>query len=379
VQESFSGIRVIKAFNRESNASQSFENESESYKNLALDLLMTDAFFQPIISVLIGISTIMTVYFGGKECIAGNISIGNIAEFVIYVNMLTWPVTSLGWVTSVVQRAVSSQERLNEFLKSEPEIKSLSNEPFSIKSSIKFDSVSFHYPDTGIKAIDDLSFEIKKGESIGIIGKTGAGKSSIANLLCRMYDPNSGRVLIDGKDLKTINLHAYRRQVGFVPQEVYLFSDSIKNNISFGLPNSDGIDMEIIRAAKLAQIYDDVFAFPDQFETLLGERGITLSGGQKQRLSIARALIKSPSFLLFDDCLSAVDTETEAKIMNELKKEMRDKFSLIVSHRVSSVMESSQIIVLDKGAVVEQGTHHQLLSQKGIYAELYQNQLVSKK
>ncbi len=376
VQEAFSGIRVLKAFNREKYSAEQFEKESDAYKQLSLNLVKTDAYFQPIIALLIGLSTLLTIYIGGKQAIAGKISIGNIAEFVMYLSMLTWPVTAMGWVTSIIQRAAASQTRINEFLHIKPEIDDSQTQVVSISESIELRNVSFVYPDTGIKALNAVSFELKKGESLGIIGRTGSGKSTLANLLCRLYDPSEGSILIDKIDLTEINLNSYRQCIGYVPQEVFLFSDSIKNNIAFGLKEDLISEHKIHEAAKQAVVYDSIDAFPDKFEARLGERGITLSGGQKQRVSIARALIKSPALLIFDDCLSAVDTETEAAILYNLRQEMKNKFSVIISHRVSSVSAADKIIVLDEGKVCEQGSHTELLAAKGVYHDLYRKQLV---
>lgn len=376
VQEAFSGIRVLKAFNREKYSAEQFEKESDAYKQLSLNLVKTDAYFQPIIALLIGLSTLLTIYIGGKQAIAGKISIGNIAEFVMYLSMLTWPVTAMGWVTSIIQRAAASQTRINEFLHIKPEIDDSQTQVVSISESIELRNISFVYPDTGIKALNAVSFELKKGESLGIIGRTGSGKSTLANLLCRLYDPSEGSILIDKIDLAEINLNSYRQCIGYVPQEVFLFSDSIKNNIAFGLKEDLISEHKIHEAAKQAVVYDSIDAFPDKFEARLGERGITLSGGQKQRVSIARALIKSPALLIFDDCLSAVDTETEAAILYNLRQEMKNKFSVIISHRVSSVSAADKIIVLDEGKVCEQGSHTELLAAKGVYHDLYRKQLV---
>ncbi len=378
VQEAFSGIRVLKAYHREPYFGKQFENESETYKKLSLELVKTDAFFQPIVTILIGLSTLLTIYLGGREVIAGKISIGNIAEFVMYVNMLTWPVTALGWVTSVIQRAAASQARINEFLLTPPDLyDEATAAPFFIKEKIAFKKVSFIYPHTGIQALTSISFELKKGESLGIIGKTGSGKSSIANLVARLYDPSSGTIEVDGKDLRQVPLYSYRNQLGYVPQEVFLFSDSIQNNIAFGINKDEQSNFAIEEAAKSAGVYSSILQFPETFATKLGERGITLSGGQKQRISIARALIKKPTVLVFDDCLSAVDTETEAHILSNLKKEMKDKFSILISHRVATVEQADTILVLQEGQIVEQGNHASLLDKKGIYFELYQKQLVS--
>ncbi|HEY1010481.1 MAG TPA: ABC transporter ATP-binding protein, partial [Daejeonella sp.] len=309
VQETFSGIRVIKAYVREDDVREKFNTESENYKSQSMALVQVQALFFPLILLLVGLSTIITVYIGGIEVMNGTITSGNIAEFIVYVNQLTFPVMSLGWVTSLIQRAAASQKRINEFLHTEPEIVSAKAEPAVIQGGIEFKNVSFTYPDTGIQALKSVSFEVKPGEFLAIIGRTGSGKSTIANLLMRMYDASQGDILIDGKRVQDIDLNSFRQQVGFVPQEVFLFSDSIRNNIAFGIADPDNDSVE--NAAKNAVVYHNIQEFEKGFETLIGERGITLSGGQKQRLSIARAIIKEPQILIFDDCLSAVDTKTE--------------------------------------------------------------------
>jgi ATP-binding cassette, subfamily B, multidrug efflux pump len=375
-QEAFSGIRVLKAYNREFSSGQLFDRESEYYKSRTMELVKTNALFFPIMMLLIGLSTLITVYVGGRQAIAGNITIGNIAEFIIYINMLTWPVASVGWVTSIIQRAAASQERINEFLKTEPEIKNLENENQKIQGEIEFKNVSFEYPGSGIWVLKDLSFKINPGETLAIIGRTGAGKSTVAALLNRLYDVSKGEVIIDGKDIKNLNLNALRSSIGYVPQEVFLFSDSIANNISFGEKVNDADLSAIKEAAEDAAIFDNIMEFPDQFNTILGERGITLSGGQKQRVSIARAIIKNPSILILDDCLSAVDTETEEKILNRLKPHMAKRTSIIISHRVSSVKHANKILVLEDGSIIEEGTHQMLMLKKGSYFELYQKQLL---
>lgn len=380
-QEAFSGIRIIKSFSRETKWNKDFEQESELYKDKNMDLVKTDSLFQPFMILMIGLSTIAAIYIGGKEAIDGKITIGNIAEFIIYVNRLTWPVASLGWVTSLVQRAAASQQRINEFLNTEPEIRSPTDEPFSVKGSIELKNVNFTYKDSRIKALNDVSFTIPQGKSLAIIGRTGSGKSTIANLLCRLFDVDSGEILIDGNNIKTINLYDLRDQIGYVPQEVFLFSDSIAANIGFSAhdPGQLKTDRSVIeQAAKDAAIYSNIINFPDKFDTIVGERGITLSGGQKQRISIARAIIREPRLLIFDDCLSAVDTETEEEILNNLNRLMRNKTTIVISHRVSSVKNADQIIVLDHGSIVEQGSHPELLSKKGIYFELHQKQLLEK-
>ena len=374
VQETFSGIRVIKAYVREADVRNKFDAESENYKTQSMALVQVQALFFPMILLLVGLSTIITVYVGGKEVINGTISSGNIAEFIVYVNQLTFPVMSLGWVTSLIQRAAASQKRINEFLKTQPEILSGKSEPFNLKGNIEFKNVNFTYPDTGIQALKNVSFEVKPGEFLAIIGRTGSGKSTIANLLMRMYDADSGEIMIDGNDLKNIDLNHFRQQVGFVPQEVFLFSDSIKNNIAFGISDPDTQSIE--NAAKNAAVYHNIKEFDKGFETLIGERGITLSGGQKQRLSIARAIIKEPQMLIFDDCLSAVDTRTEEQILNNLGRIMKDKTSILIAHRVSTIRNADKILVIERGEIVEQGNHKTLMERKGIYFELYEKQLL---
>ena len=373
VQEAFSGIRVLKAFVREADSAQRFERESEKYKYRSLRLTFVNALFFPLIMALIGLSVILTIYIGGSQVINGEITYGNIAEFVIYVNMLTWPVTALGWITSINQRAAASQKRINQFLKEKNHIQSTENLEKDIAGDLVFDNVSFTYPDSGIRALKGISFSVKAGESIAIIGTTGSGKSTIANLMLRLYDSTSGSVRIDNTDIKKYNIANLRSQMGYVPQDVFLFSDTIKNNIAFG--NSQITEEQVFKAAKDADLYDNVADFPKGFETMLGERGITLSGGQKQRASIARAIVRNPNILILDDALSAVDTNTENTILNSLAKIMKGRTTVIVSHRVSSAKLADKIIVLDDGEIIEQGTNESLLAQNGIYKELYEKQL----
>ena len=377
VQENFSGIRVIKAYNKELFVNERFREETEAYRNKNLELVKINALFFPMIIMLIGLSTIITIYIGGQKVYSGEITTGIIAEFILYVNMLTWPVASIGWVTSIVQRAAASQTRINEFMKTEPKIVNQDNVlPLHI-GTIAFDNVSFTYPDTGITALKNVSFSIPKGKSLAIVGHTGSGKSTIAALMARLYDPSKGQIRMDGKDIKTLDLNSLRSCIGYVPQEVFLFSDTITNNIAFGLEkfqHDDEALQQIYQAARDADIFDSIMQFPEGFETKVGERGLTLSGGQKQRISIARAIIRNPSILIFDDCLSAVDTETEEKILESLKKIMQDKTSIIISHRISSVKHCDQIIVLDQGQLVESGTHEQLIALKGLYNESFQQQ-----
>ncbi|WP_226390817.1 ABC transporter ATP-binding protein [Penaeicola halotolerans] len=372
VQEAFSGIRVLKAFVREEDMGRKFADASEDYKVKSIRLTKVNSLFYPLIMALIGLSTILTIYIGGKEVIEGAIGYGVIAEFILYVNMLTWPVTALGWVTSIIQRAAASQARINEFMETETDIISVKKIKPPIVGEIKFENVSFIYPDSGIKALDNVSFSVGEGETLAIIGTTGSGKSTIANLVTRMYDVNTGQILIDGQDIKDYDIEYLRGQMGYVPQDVFLFSDSIGNNIAFGL---DETEMErVSAAAKDADVYDNIVDFPKGFETKLGERGITLSGGQKQRVSIARAIAREPKIVLLDDCLSAVDTKTENAILNSLAKVMKGRTSLIISHRVSSAKLADKIIVLDDGKIVEEGTHKSLLAKKGVYQELYEKQ-----
>ena len=375
-QESFSGIRIIKSFVKERYMNKTLDKTAEGYKDKTLDLVKLEAFFFPIMLMLIGLSTILTVYIGGMKVIKGEISPGTIAEFIIYVNLLTWPVAALGWVTSLVQRAAASQKRINEFLNSETEIKNTNNRPSDIKGEIVFKNVSFIYPDSGIKALKNINFKISPGETLAIIGKTGSGKSTIADLICRLFDASEGEVKVDGINIKDANLNSLRSSIGYVPQEVFLFSDSIKNNISFGITDGS-VDQEAIeRAAKEAAIYSNIEGFPKKFETELGERGITLSGGQKQRISIARAIINRPNILIFDDCLSAVDTETEETILNNLKEIMVQKTAVIISHRISSVKHANKILVMNDGEIAEHGSHDELIKLEGLYYETYQRQLL---
>lgn len=372
VQEAFSGIRVLKAFVRERDSVSNFAEASENYKLKSIHLTRVNALFFPIIMALVGVSTIITVYVGGIQVINGEIGYGVIAEFILYVNMLAWPVTSLGWVTSIIQRAAASQTRINEFMDVQNNIFSLVSLQTKIKGAIKVENLSFIYPDSGIQALDDISFEIKAGETLGIIGTTGSGKSTIANLLMRMYDPSMGFINIDNHRIENFDLSNLRRQMGYVPQDVFLFSDTIGNNIAFGIDSPETSIIE--KATKDADVFQNILDFPKGFETILGERGITLSGGQKQRVSIARAIAKEPKILILDDCLSAVDTKTENVILTALKSIMKNRTSIIISHRVSSVKLADQIIVLHEGKIIERGNHDGLMDQKGVYADLYEKQ-----
>jgi len=327
--------------------------------------------------LLIGLSTLFTIYIGGLEAIAGHIQVGDIATFVIYVNMLTWPVASLGWVTSIVQRSAASQKRINEFLHEEPEIKNPISESSKIIGDIKFDKVSFTYEDTGIQAIKNISFTVKQGKTLGIIGPIGSGKSTLSELLCRISDVDSGTISIGGENIKNVNLYDLRRAIGYVPQESFLFSDSIYNNIAFG--KQECTEDEVIHAAKKAGIYNNIKQFKKQFKTIIGERGVTLSGGQKQRLSIARALIRKPKFMLLDDCLSAVDTETEELILKNIKEQSQNNTCIIISHRISSIKHADQIILLKEGEIIEQGDHNTLVNKNGEYSKIFKKQLAESK
>lgn len=372
VQEAFSGIRVIKSFVREEDSANTFVDASNDYKDKSIKLAFVNALFIPLIVALIGLSSVITVFIGGAEVIKGAISPGVIAEFIIYVNMLTWPVTSLGWITSIIQRAAASQKRINEFLHTKNDILPGEVEK-EIKGDVALKNVSFVYPDSGIQALRNISFDVKAGQSIAIVGTTGAGKSTIANVIPRMYDIQEGNITIDGVNIKDYDLHTLRSQIGYVPQDVFLFSDTIYNNITFG---SVGItEQQVEEAAYNADLKSTIEDFPEGFGTKLGERGITLSGGQKQRVSIARAIARDPKILVLDDCLSAVDTKTENTILTSLKDIMRGRTTIIISHRVSSAKLADKIVVLDDGEIVEEGTNESLLSRDGFYKNLYDKQM----
>jgi ATP-binding cassette subfamily B protein len=375
-QEVMSGVNVIKSYGLEPQKNKEFKSLAEETKKTNINLYKAQAFFFPLMVLLIGISNLMVIYIGGMEYIAGNIGIGVIAEFIIYVNMLTWPVAALGWVSSIIQQAEASQARINEFLEEDPEIKNHSEKSSKISGSIKFKNVSLRYPDTNILALDRVNLNIKKGQTIAILGKTGSGKSSILQLIARLYDSTEGDVLIDETNIKDLNLYDLRDSIGTVPQEPFLFSESISENIRFG--KSDASEQEIMEAAKQAAIHDNIMLFNEKYNTILGERGVTLSGGQKQRVSIARAIIKDPKILLFDDCLSAVDTDTEALILEGIEKASKGKTSIIVSHRISSAKHADFIYVLDEGRIVQEGNHSKLIEEQGYYKALYEQQLLEK-
>jgi ATP-binding cassette subfamily B protein len=376
-QEIFSGIRVVKAYALEKQFQNNIADLAKESKTKSMSLAGVQSLFGPLMIALIGVSNLVVIYFGGLMYINGTIkSIGTIAEFILYVNMLTWPVASIGWVSSLVQEAEASQKRINEFLKIEPEIKNKATENTTIDGEIEFKNVSFTYDDTEITALHNISFKVKKGETLAILGKTGSGKSSILSLITRQHDIKEGSITIDGKKIDQVNLYDLRNNIGIVPQDAFLFSDTIKNNIKFG--KEYATDDDVTNAAKKAVVHDNIINFKNKYETILGERGITLSGGQKQRVSIARAIIKNPKILLFDDCLSAVDTDTEEQILNNLLEISKDKTTIIVSHRVSSAKNADKIIIIEEGQIIQEGSHNQLVNQEGYYAELYLKQLSEK-
>ena len=376
-QETYSGIRVVQAYVREKEMMKHFAEESEEYKQRQISMAKIDAIYFPSMTFLIGCSIIIVVFVGGLQVAEGKLSPGGLAAFLMYTNMLMWPVSSLGWVASMIQRAIASQKRINEFLDYKSEISDVPGIEKEIKGEITFDHVSFTYPDTGIKALQDVSFKVEPGQRLAIIGRTGSGKSTIADLMMRMYDPTSGKILVDAINIKDRQLGSYRRQIGFVPQDIFLFSETITENIGFGL---DKVDKEHAkRYANYASIANEIERFPEGFETIVGERGVTLSGGQKQRISIARALIKQPNVLMLDDCLSAVDTATEKQIQQNLDEVLAGKTAIVITHRIFALMRFDNIIVLEDGRIAEQGTHAELLKKGGVYAEIYEKQLSEQK
>jgi ATP-binding cassette subfamily B multidrug efflux pump len=375
-QEFFSGINVVKSYGIEASIIKDFDEISDASKDKNIHLHKANALFFPLMLLLIGISNLLVIYVGGNKYINGEIQIGVVVEFMLYVNILTWPVAVVGWVTSMVQQAEASQARINEFLKQVPEIRNNNSLSTKIKGKVTFKEVTFTYDDTNITALKNINFTVNSGETLAILGKTGSGKSTIIELITRLYDTKEGAVLLDDKPIKDANLNDVRSQIGFVPQDPFLFSDTIGNNIKFG--KEDASEEEIIEAAKNAVVHENIIEFTNGYKTILGERGVTLSGGQKQRVSIARAIIKNPKILIFDDCLSAVDTETEEKILSNLEKVSKNKTTFIISHRVSSAKNADKIIILDDGEITQKGTHNQLITQEGYYKELYDQQLLEK-
>ena len=376
-QESFSGIALIKSYSIEEKNYEEFNTLSEKCKNSQISLVKIQALFFPLMIFLIGLSNLFVIYVGGVQYLEGKLEgIGTIAEFIIYVNMLTWPVASLGWISSIIQQAEASQKRINEFLKQKSEIVNKTNKDVNISGDVEFKNVDFTYKDTGIQALKNINFKIIKGDKLGIIGKTGSGKSTLLNLIVRLYNIDNGELVIDENQINDINIKSLRSQIGYVPQDVFLFSDTIENNIRFGSVNSS--DKEVIEVSKISDIHDDILGFKNKYKTILGERGVNLSGGQKQRVSIARALIRKPKLLILDDCLSAVDTETEENIINSLNNLNYSTTTIIVSHRVSSMKNANKIIVLNNGHIEEMGTHSELMKMNGYYKETYEQQLIKK-
>ena len=371
-QESFSGIRVIQAYAREKTTVAFFDKECDDYKEKSLSLARVDAMFQPLMVLLIGASVLLTIFVGGWQVIEGELSPGNLAEFIFYVNMLTWPVTTLGWVVSIIQRAAASQKRITEFLEIKPDIENEDYPPHQPAGSIRFEHVSFTYPDTGVEALRDVSFQLKKGEKMAIIGRTGSGKTTIADLLFRLYDPTEGVIYFDEIPASRIPLHDLRKGVSAVPQDVFLFSDTIQNNIAFGNPHATREQVE--QCAKYASVHDEIMRFPNGYETVVGERGVTLSGGQKQRISMARAFLKDSPVIILDDALSAVDADTEHTIIGNMRQYLEDKTAIIITHRVFNLMQFDRIIVLHEHAIAEQGTHAELMAGKGLYYNLFLSQ-----
>lgn len=374
-QESYSGIRVIKSFVQERSMHGFFEKNSEDYKKNAIGLAGVEAIYFPSMSLIIGLSTLLTIMIGGIYAIHGthNVGVPAIAEFVMYINMLTFPVGAIGWTASMIQRASASQKRINEFLHTEPEIV---NSPLpavpDLQGHIVFDHVDFRYPNTGIQALKQFHLEINKGQKIAIIGHTGSGKTTIAHLLLRMYDPSQGSISIDGVDIRKMDIQSLRRQISYVPQDVFLFSDTISNNILFGTSNQT--QEHVQQAARQAVVDREIQGFHEKYNTMIGERGVTLSGGQKQRISIARALVKDPQIVVFDDCLSAVDARTEKEILSNLYRFLENKTAIIITHRIFTLFDFDKIVVLEEGRIVEMGTHKELLSNNGLYSYLYEQQ-----
>lgn len=374
VQEAFSGIRVLKAYNKKLHFTSLYEKETEDYKRASLSLALVNSLFLPSIIFLIGLSTVITIYLGGIKTINNELDYGDIIQFIFYINMLTWPFASVGWVSSLIQRAAASQKRINEFINITDKVLNNGNEKLEQIFKVEFKNINFKYPNSEDYVLKNINFKLNTGMSLGIFGKTGAGKSSLVQLLCRLYDPSEGEILINDISYKQIELNAYRKKIGYVPQDVFLFSDSIKNNIAFGLNQEDFNEDEIKIAAESAGLLSEIETFNNSFQTKIGERGVTLSGGQKQRVSIARVLFRKPQLLIFDDCLSAVDSQTSKKIQQSLNKNSSKKISIHISHKINNISNCNHILVLENGEIIDQGDHEGLLKSKGFYYDIFKKQ-----
>ena len=374
VQEAFSGIRVLKAYNKKLHFTSLYEKETEGYKRASLSLALVNSLFLPSIIFLIGLSTVITIYLGGIKTINNELDYGDIIQFIFYINMLTWPFASVGWVSSLIQRAAASQKRINEFINITDKVLNNGTEKLEQIFKVEFKDINFKYPNSDDYVLKNINFKLNTGMSLGIFGKTGAGKSSLVQLLCRLYDPSEGEIFINDISYQQIELNAYRKKIGYVPQDVFLFSDSIENNIAFGLNKEDFNEDEITTAAESAGLLNEIETFNDSFQTKIGERGITLSGGQKQRVSIARVLFRKPQLLIFDDCLSAVDSQTSKKIQHSLNKNSSKKISIHISHKINNISNCNHILVLENGEIVDQGNHESLLKSKGFYYDIFKKQ-----
>ena len=374
VQEAFSGIRVLKAYNKKLHFTSLYEKETEDYKRASLSLALVNSLFLPSIIFLIGLSTVITIYLGGIKTINNELDYGDIIQFIFYINMLTWPFASVGWVSSLIQRAAASQKRINEFINITDKVLNNGTEKLEQIFKVEFKDINFKYPNSDDYVLKNINFKLNAGMSLGIFGKTGAGKSSLVQLLCRLYEPSEGEIFINDISYKQIELNAYRKKIGYVPQDVFLFSDSIENNIAFGLNKEDFNEDEIKTAAESAGLLNEIETFNDSFQTKIGERGVTLSGGQKQRVSIARVLFRKPQLLIFDDCLSAVDSQTSKKIQHSLNKNSSKKISIHISHKINNISNCNHILVLENGEIVDQGNHESLLKSKGFYYDIFKKQ-----
>ena len=374
VQEAFSGIRVLKAYNKKLHFTSLYEKETEDYKRASLSLALVNSLFLPSIIFLIGLSTVITIYLGGIKTINNELDYGDIIQFIFYINMLTWPFASVGWVSSLIQRAAASQKRINEFINITDKVLNNGTEKLEQIFKVEFKDINFKYPNSDDYVLKNINFKLNAGMSLGIFGKTGAGKSSLVQLLCRLYEPSEGEIFINDISYKKIELNAYRKKIGYVPQDVFLFSDSIENNIAFGLNKEDFNEDEIKTAAESAGLLNEIETFNDSFQTKIGERGVTLSGGQKQRVSIARVLFRKPQLLIFDDCLSAVDSQTSKKIQQSLNKDSSKKISIHISHKINNISNCNHILVLENGEIVDQGNHESLLKSKGFYYDIFKKQ-----